>query len=169
MTLRGTVSVKFDLTETGTGDLLTPTAHLPKVYEFGFSDGAGLNQANLIFSDTRTLAPSAAEDLDLAGVLVGALGGVQTYARVKGIWFRAHPSPTNTNSVVITRPAANGVPWLLAAGDGMSLPPGAANLFINPTAAGVVVTPGTGDLINVANSAGVTSVTYDVVVFGASS
>jgi hypothetical protein len=70
--------------------------------------------------------------------------------------------------VNVTRPAANGVPFMLAAGDGVALPPGGTFLWVAPTAAGVAVTAATADLIDIVNSGAGTSVTYDIVIVGAS-
>jgi hypothetical protein len=43
------------------------------------TSGTGAGQADLVFSDTRTLAASANESLDLAGSLVGAFGATLTF------------------------------------------------------------------------------------------
>lgn len=131
-----------------------------------FIDGVGAGQVDRMFSDTRTLAASASEDLDLAGSLTDSFGVAVTMARVKLIYVAA--APGNTNNVNVTRPGSNGVPWALAAGDGVGLVPGGAFMMFAPNAAGILVTSGTGDLITIANSAGGTSVTYDVVILGAS-
>jgi hypothetical protein len=123
---------------------------------------------DVVFTDTRTLAASATEDLDLAGSLTGALGATLTFARIKAIFVSA--AAANTNNVNVTRPASTGTPWLLAAGDGIALRPGAAFTWVSGTAdaTGVAVTAGTGDLVTFTNSAGTTSVTYTVVVLGCS-
>jgi hypothetical protein len=76
---------------------------------FEFSAGtAATSQANVLYSETRTLAASAAEDLDLAGVLADALGATITAAEIVAIYIAA--ASGNTNDVQVTRPAANGVP-----------------------------------------------------------
>jgi hypothetical protein len=116
----------------------------------------------VLFSDTRTLAASASEDLDLAGVLADALGATIAAAEVVAIYFAA--ASGNTNDVQVTRPASNGVPLFIAAGDGLALGPGDFVLLTNRK--GVGVTAATADLIHVANSAGTTGVTYDVVILG---
>lgn len=130
-----------------------------------YADGAGAASANRIFTDTRTLAASATENLDLAASLVDAYGATITFARIKAIIVTA--AATNTNDVQITRPAANGVPLFIAASDGIALKPGALFAWADPGAAGVVVTPGTGDLLTFTNSAGTTGVTYSIMILGA--
>ena len=55
-----------------------------------------------------------------------------------------------------------------AAGDNIIVPAGGVIVWFAPTAAGIVVTAGTGDLIEVVNGAG-SAVDYDVTIIGASS
>ncbi|MCW2767774.1 MAG: hypothetical protein JWO11_3733, partial [Nocardioides sp.] len=74
----------------------------------------------------------------------------------------------NTNNVNVVQPASNGVPLFLAAGDGVAVKPSGMFVWYDPSAAGVVVTPATGDLLNLVNSGAGTSVTYDIHIVGAS-
>lgn len=131
---------------------------------FSWADGTGADQANMIWSDTRTLSASATENLDLAGGLTNAFGATLTFTKVKAVLIVA--SAGNTNSVQVTRPASNGVPLFMAAGDGIALTPGAAFSAVFPDANGVAVTAATGDLLTLTNSAGSTSVTYTIIVIG---
>lgn len=131
--------------------------------EIDFSAGtANVNQANILFRDTRTLAASTNENLDVAGVLADALGATINAAEVVAIYIGA--AQGNTNDVQVTRPASNGVPIFLAAGDGHALGPG--DFMLRTYRNGIAVTAGTGDLISVANGGAGTSVTYDVVIIG---
>lgn len=164
MPLVGTkVSVGLETTQTNPLDLVTGRAPLDVLQEISLGDGTAANQANRLFSDRRTLAASATENLDLAGVLTDAFGASLTFVKVKAILITA--SAANTNNVNVSREATNGVPVFLAAGDGVPVLPGGVFLWVAP-GAGVTVTPGTGDLLTVANSAAGTSVTYDVVILG---
>lgn len=167
MALSASVKLLFNATQTKAIDLQSASSPVVRNILLAFSDGAAAQQANLIWSDTRTLAPSGTENLDLAGSLTDFYGVGLTFVRIKGLIFIA--AAANTNAVQVTRPASNGVPWLLAAGDGISLAPGAFIAWADPSAAGVVVTPATGDLITVTNAAGGTSTDYDVVILGAAS
>ncbi len=121
-----------------------------------------------MFADRRTLAASASADLDLNGVLTDAFGGTVNLARVKGLYVAA--SAANTNSVVIGNAAANGWATALSATGTVTLRPGAVLMLMagaaDATAYGV--TASTGDLLHVANSGAGSSVTYDVVIIGAS-
>lgn len=147
-------------------DLSTPTDSLNNRTELELTSGTGLGQADMVWSDRRTVAASATDSLDLAGVLVGPLGTTLTFARIKGLLVKA--ASANVNNVVVTRPAANGVPMFSAAGDALPVHPNGVFLWVAPTVAGVVVTTGTGDLIDFVNSAAGSTVTYDVVIIGAS-
>ena len=142
----------------------TPSDALNLDYSKVFSSGTGANQGNMWWHDQRTLGVSATENIDLAGSLTSAFGTTITFTSQKGIFVYA--AAGNTNDVQVTRPAANGVPWLMAAGDGIALKPGAWMAWFDPSANGPTVTAGTGDLITFTNSAGGTSVTYDVFIFG---
>jgi hypothetical protein len=162
---RTRVSVSLNATQTKPDDLSVPQDAIEYLKTLSFADGAGAGAANLVFHDQRTLAASATENLDLAGVLSDKFGQVLTFARIKAVLVVA--ASANTNSVNVTQPASNGVPLFLAAGDGVGVRPGGMFLWVAPDAAGAVVTAGTGDLLTVTNSAAGTSVTYDVLILGA--
>lgn len=166
MALSTDLNVRLAGTLTSALDLSTPTDALVKALHLVLTSGTGANQADMMWHDTRTLAASATEDLDLAGSLTGPLGGTLTFARIKMVLVTA--ASANTNNVNVTRPAANGVPLFLAASDGIAVRPGGGFLWAATDSTGVAVTAGTADLLTFTNSAGSTSVTYDVVFIGAS-
>lgn len=166
MALTSELYLKLTGTLTGTADLVTPSAALLLANFTTLTSGTGDHAADMMWSDTRTLAASGAEDLDLAGSITGHLGNTLTFARIKLLYIGA--ASGNTNDVQVTRPASNGVPMFLAAGDGLAVKPDGKFIWCAPNAAGVAVTAATGDLITITNSAGTTGVTYDVVIIGAS-
>ena len=154
-------------TQTTALDLGTAEFPFDMQSSIALASGTGANQADVLFTDTRTLGVSATEDLDLAGALSAALGGTAVFAKVKAVFITA--AAGNTNNVNVTRPAANGVPLFLAASDGLAIPPGGLFVFAGPALAGLCsVTAGTGDLLTITNSAGGTSVTYSIAVIGTS-
>lgn len=133
------------------------------------TDGTAAGQADRIFHDRRTLAASAAEDLDLAGVLLDVYGATITFARIKVLYIAADPG--NTNNVIVGNAATNGfITWVGAATHTVTVRPGGALLLVagGADATGYAVTAGTGDLLHITNSGAGTSVTYDVVLIGAS-
>jgi hypothetical protein len=139
----------------------------PQTRDLILADGTGAGQADRLFSDTRTIAASSNDDLDLAGVLVDALGATITFARVKGLYVAA--ATANTNNVLIgagTNPFIN----LLNATGVITLRPGAWITFgVGATdATGAAVTAATGDILRIANSGAGTTVNYDIIIIGAS-
>lgn len=155
------IALSIDATLAGTGDLGTPKQRvlIEELLQFAAGTDA-INKADILFQDTRTLSASANEDLDLAGALSNAFGTSITAAEIVLLYVKAHSG--NSNNVNVTRPASNGVPIFLAAGDGRAVKPGQFLLITDES--GIAVTASTGDLINVANSGSGTSVTYDVLV-----
>lgn len=147
-------------------DLSTPTDALDYTQRISLTSGTGANQADMMWHDTRTLAASASENIDLAGSLTGAFGTTLTFARIKGLVVAA--ASGNTNDVQVARGSSNGFTMFLAASDGFLVKPGGHFSWWAPGATGVAVTAGTGDILTITNSAGSTSVTYDIVILGAS-
>lgn len=153
---------------TATADLSTPSDDLSWRRGVHLESGTTAGKADLRFADTRTLAASATEDLDLAGVLLSAFGSALTFVRVKGIFIAA--ASGNANNVVVGNATSNAWAGLLNATGTLTLRPGAtfAAMAGSTDATGMAVTAGTGDLLKVANSGAGTSVTYDIVIIGAS-
>lgn len=166
MSLSTTVTARVQATLSSALDLATASVPLDKLSRMVWTSGTAAGQSDLVFHDQRTLTASSAEDLDLAGSLVGALGNTLTFAEIRLLLITA--SSANANAVVVSRPAANGVPLFSAASDAISIYPGGVFLWASPADGGVAVTAGTGDLIHIANSGAGTSVTYDVVIIGTS-
>jgi hypothetical protein len=163
-TLTSRVEVVITGTLVNSLDLNDVTAPLVVRRALDLSNGAGASQANVIWSDTRTLAPSASESLDLVGGgLADALGTALAPARLRALLIYA--SPANTNNLTILGNAA-AVPVLNTAATTATLPPGGLFLITKPDAVGMLVTATTFDLIVVANAGAGTSVNYDIVLIG---
>lgn len=162
--VKGDIRQTLSLTYTGSNDVGNPKQ--PVVVDKLLSLIAGTaatNQANIVFADTRTVAASSNEDLDLAGVLADAFGSTITAAEVVAIYIEA--ASGNTNNVNVTRPASNGfIGPFLASGDGIAIKPGEYVLLASQS--GWAVTASTGDLLNIANSSSGTGVTYTIVIVG---
>lgn len=177
LTSKLALSVVADLSQAA--GLATGRVPLNRIYQASLDNGTGAGKADLVYHAQRTLAPSATEDLDLAGVLASLLpGSALTFVRVKGLIVAAR-GVTDANGTVITPNvnnvvvgAAAGSPWtaLLNSTGTVTLRPGAVfAAFADATdATAYAVTATTADLLKVANSAGVSSVTYDIIVIGAS-
>jgi hypothetical protein len=168
MALTSSLSIAANASLSAALDLATGTVPLQLRKAVSLSSGTGAGQADKVFSDRRTLAASGTEDLDLAGVLLDAFGAAITFARIKGLVIAA--AAGNTNSVVVGAASATQWATLLNAAGTVTLRPGGAFCAIAGAADGTAwpVTAGTGDLLKVANSGAGTSVTYDIVIVGAS-
>ena len=166
MPLNTSLLLDLDATYTSPLDLSTTINTLGFTRQFNLATGTGAGQADKIWHDERTLTASSVEDLDLAGSLVDAFGTTLTFARVKGVVVYANPA--NTNNVVLGNVTNGIVAWFGAATHTISVRPGGVFAILATDATTYTVTPGTADLLHVANSGAGTSVTYDVVVVGSS-
>lgn len=167
MTLNSSLSAGISATLYGAAGLAVPQLSVAVSSSIPLGSGTGVNQADKLYSATRTLAASASEDLDLAGVLVDAFGGTITLARVKALMIRA--AAGNTNNVVVGGASSNGfISWVGGATHTVTVRPGGVLFLAAPDAVAYAVTAATADLLHVANSGGTTGVTYDVVIIGAS-
>ena len=166
MALTTTYQAGVKLVQTGVADLGSKTYNLSLPSTSTMASGTGSNQADLAFTDQRTLAASGTENLDLAGGLTDQFGATLTFVKVKIIHITA--ASGNTNNVTVSPAATNGfLGFFNATADLISIPPG-GQMFLAAPVSGWTVTAGTGDLLTVANSGAGTSVTYDVRIVGTS-
>lgn len=156
------LSIKAKLT--GAADLGNPVAPvaIDKLIQITSGTNA-LGKADVLWADTRTLAASATENLDLAGILAGLLGSTVTAAEVTAIAVFADKA--NTNDVVFFGAASNPFNGPLT-GTTPKLTVGPDDMAVITNRKGWAVTASTGDIVLVANSAAGTSVTYTIVLLG---
>jgi len=158
ITIKGTLTESVDLAP---GGAISAPVFSQIVKDF--ANGSGANQANVIWSDRRTLTASATEDLDLVGGgLLNAFGVAIAPTKIRLVYIVS--SSANVQNLTLFGDAAS-IPILGTAATTYTLQPGGVFLGMWPSTAGLTVTPTTGDIIQVANGAGV-SVTYDIVVVG---
>jgi hypothetical protein len=162
--VRGDIALSIDLTDASTGDLNAAKSRVDISKTLSLLAGTdATNKANILFSDTRTVALSANENIDLSGALTDAFGASIVAAEIVAIYIEA--AAANVNNVQVTRPASNGfIGPFLAASDGVSIKPGEYALFVSQS--GWAVTAATGDLLNIANSGAGTGVDYNIVIVG---
>jgi hypothetical protein len=127
------------------------------------ASGTGLDQADRIWHDRRTLA-AAAEDLDLAGSLTNAFGVTATFAKVKGLLIKNRN--TTAGHVLSIGGDAASLALFTAVNDIYPLGPDGVFFIWEPSAAGKAVTAGTGDLLQI--DAGANTISYDIIVIGTS-
>jgi hypothetical protein len=146
-------------------DLASGSVPLSLARQYNWPSGTAADQADTIFHDQRTIAASGSDDLDLAGVLTNPFGATITFADVRLILVAA--SAANTNNVIVGGDA-NALLFGGAAAHTVTVRPGGLFLLAARDATAYAVTAGTGDILQIANSGAGTSVTYDVVIIGAS-
>jgi len=143
------------------------TSKLPLAYNgnFVFTNGTGANQVGSVFTDTRTLAASGSEDLDLSGVLTDAFGAAIVFTKIKGLIIKA--AAANTNDVLVGGHASAACASFFGdATDKVRVKPGGMVALMAPNAAGYAVAAGTADLLTVANSGSGAGVTFDILILG---
>ena len=162
MAISGKMILILGLEQTGTADLTSPVEKLPDI-EFDVAAGTGADQMDLLWSDQRTLVASNSEDLDLSGSLVNSFGATMAFAEMRLLVVKA--SADNTNDVIVGGAAANQmINWVGSSSDTVIVKPGGILFLYAPDAAGYAVTAGTGDILQIENSAGSTPVTYDIYI-----
>ncbi len=164
MSLNLSVALKIDGLYDRAAGLEAPASKLAINLARAFADGAGLGQASVLYTASRTLAGGANESLDLNGMaLLDSFGSVLALTKIKGLIIQARDA--NTTVLTIAN-VTNSVATILGATYSLTLQPGELLAKVSNSAAGYVVTAATGDLINIANAAGAAA-TYDIVIIGA--
>lgn len=130
-----------------------------------FANGTGADQANMVWSDERTLADDGTENIDLAGGLTDAFGTSITFTGIKAILIH---NQSGDAGLEITPAVSNGFLGPFAdASDQITVPAGGQLLITNPSAAGWAVTAGTGDLLTLTHDGtGTSSLSYKIVIVG---
>lgn len=151
---------------TNVSGLTTAVAPLVSRKAQDFANGVGASQANVIWSSSRALTTATTEDLDFAGGgLTDAFGVAVAPVKLRSVVVIAATS--NTTNLTLFGDA-NSIPVLNTAATTYTLQPGAMFVGTWPAVAGIPVTAGTGDIIQVANAAGATA-NYTIIVIGTSS
>lgn len=167
MTVTASIYAGATANQVGTGDLAVPVAkHDTGRKTFDFTSGTTMGKADRVFSDTRTLAASASENLDLAGGLTDAFGAALTFAKVVAIHIKSDDA--NTADIVVGGAATNAfVGPFGASTHTIAVKPGGALTFVAPQG-GWTVTAATGDLLKVLNGSGSVAGTYSILILGTS-
>lgn len=165
MNVNATVSAIIALIGAANGDLAVNQSNITVNAQAAFTTGVGANQINEVFSDIRTLADSATENLDLSGTaLQNAFGTNLALARVKFIYIK---NKSATQVLSVGGAASNGfINWVGDATDVIKIRPGGFLLLVAPDATGYAVTASTGDLLKIANGNAGQSTDYEVIIGG---
>ncbi|MBW7967579.1 hypothetical protein [Bradyrhizobium sp. BR 10261] len=162
--LKSTVRASIFAINTKSLDGRDVVDRMPDSADIHLGSGTGYGNADIAFMDTRTLAASTSENLDLAGALTDAFGQTINAAKVKAIEIE-NPE-ASLSSLTVGAAASNTFNGPLGGATyTIVLAPGDKAVFVSRT--GWTVTAGTGDLLKVANGAG-GSVNYNIKVIAAS-
>lgn len=165
MGLSANLAASISYALTGAPDLGTAKAEFNGHSVDSIASGTGSNQADRVFSDRRTLASGANEDLDLSGSLTDPIGGSAVFVKVKAILIKSLAA--NTTALTVKPAASNGFTGPFgAATHTLTIQPGGSLALFDPVS-GWAVTAGTADLINIANASGA-SANYEIVIIGTS-
>ncbi len=144
-------------------------------HELALANGTGNNQVNQNWHDTRTVATGANDDLDLAGVLTNAFGATITLTKIKkitiinnGAVIAAVNTPTAGEDLLLGGAAANPVTSLFDGSSTAVLPlKSGGALVITAPLDGYTVTPGSADVLRIANDGlGVNDISYTIHIEG---
>lgn len=169
MSVTTSLNVRLSVNLTKAVDLLTAGVQAPLALNLALSmaDGFASGQGDRAWWDTRTLTASQTEDLDLVGgSLTNALGDTVSFAKLKLVLVKAADANNASNNVVIGGDT-NAVPIFGAAAHTTFLRAGQCFLWTD-FITGTTLTGGTGDVLQMANSAGTNSISYDIVLVGTS-
>jgi len=158
------IDVGMQLSQSGSRARGTQSFQDHVAFSLKFKPGnATTGEADVLFSDSRTIVASGTDDLDLRGALTDALGATVNAVEITTIYVEA--LSTNTNNVVVGAAASNAfVGPFGASTHTVAVQPG--ECFLITSKAGWTVTAGTGDLLRIANSGGGSSVKYTIVILG---
>jgi hypothetical protein len=162
--INGNATLRLVIAATLSSALDLASGHSDLAYDKLLSvlaNGVGSNQANQIWSDTRTLISAGNETLDLNASLVNAFGESVTFTKIKVMVI----VNKGTTDLTIGNAAANQwATWLGAVAHTITVPAGGALVLTNP-GAGFAVTAATGDQLKITNAAGA-SCDYDIILMG---
>jgi len=143
----------------------TAGAELSVIKEVSLANGVAAGQADKVYSVTLSVTTGATTDVDVQAALLDAFGAAFTPAKLKLVYIAS--AAANTTNLTLFGDT-NSVPILNTAATTATLEPGGVFLLVRPTLAGIAVTAGTGDIIQIANAAGATA-SVDLVLVGTSS
>jgi hypothetical protein len=147
----------------------TVSANWSKSYGASLISGTVAGAADTAWWSFRTLTASATENIDFAGALADpSSGATLTFARIKALIVSA--AAANTNNVVVGGGTTTMTGLFGATTHTTILRPGATAMWIAGVADATAypITASSTDLLQIANSAGTTSVSYEITVIGAS-
>lgn len=172
MALNGTLTLALRAALTGTADFGAPVSNVDFTQAFTFADGTAAGQADIIWTDERTVASASNDDIDLSPI-VDAIGVSRAPVEIVGIILVNAPrsgaaNTTNLTLGVGTNPVTPGFLGGTTPTVGPIRPGGMFMIWNSDNAAGFgAITATTADILRIANSSGAAA-TYQIAVVGRS-
>lgn len=164
MSVNARVLIDIAGTLAGVNDLGAPVMPFALRDSADFTPGTLAGQANIVFADNRSIAASSNDDLDLNGTLPAVFDGTVNLVSVKSVAIRA--AATNVNDLIVGgAPTNTFIGPFGAAAQTFRIRPGDVLAFTARNT-GWTVTPGTCDILRIANSGAGSAVVYDIIIIG---
>ncbi len=137
--INGSAGAKLDLSYFLDVDLSEDLKAEFKIAASKWSYGTGANQVNCVFADKRTLADGANETLDLyaSGSLLDVFKQALTMTALKFLYIKNNSSDA---TLQILGGSSNDIGICAATNDIIKIKPGGIFIWIDPSAAGLVIT-----------------------------
>lgn len=162
------ITLGIQVAKTRVGDFngndVTAVENLNHSVSQALTEGEGANAIESAWNDRRTLASAAADNLDL-NALTDIFGQTVNFSAVKGLYIRNNSTTDN----LLIGGNANAFGLFAAANDELKLPPGGEILLKVTTAAGIAVSNGSTDILDITHAGDTSaSLTYDIAIIGIS-
>lgn len=136
------------------------------------ADGNGLNQANRVWSDRRTLNAATAENINMyTPFTVDALGQNLTLSKCKALYIKNRGGAVLSASDILKYGGEGSAAAWNSIFDGSdtakgTIEPNGAILWVAPSAAGYAIANTTNHLLKVENMNGSQAIDYDIIIIG---
>jgi len=165
MALVSRVGINISAQLTGAAGLVADLGALSEIFNTDLLSGVAANQADVLYSTQATILTAATLSIDLkGGGLFDPFGVAINPVKLKALYIK---SAVGNTTILTLLGTANAVPILGTVATTMALLPGGVFLYTAPPLAGVAITAGTGDIIQIVNAAGASAV-VNVIILGTS-
>jgi hypothetical protein len=167
--LNSTATINLNATQRGVPDVGGNLYTLIETYSAVFAAGAGLNQADYIWTDLRTLAPAASEDIDIcAPSELDQLGDPIALTKIKLVLIKNRGALPGEDLWIgggsgSGSPSAWNSPFGASDTAQMRIPAGGSLVLIAPDAAGFAAAPGSNQFLTIENH-GTAAIEYDIAI-----
>lgn len=161
--LTAKIVLNIGTTYTGSSGLGSAIETLNLDYSITLTSGTGANQANIVYSASRSLADDANEVLDLyaSGTLTDSFGTDLTMTKLKALIIYN----TSTDASLKIGGGTTPVGLFADASDILTLPPGGKFIFSAPDATGLAITTNK-NLKFLHGGQGTSALVYKIVAIG---